>query len=103
MTTHPEKYIDIGYNPSDFIWNNTKYDCSGGNSDAAIQNCIKHENDTNAILSKNIINIKNTQSGMSEKLNDSDIKYNILYLTRLNMFVGIIGIGAGIYYILQKP
>ena len=100
MTTHPEKYIDIGYNPSDLIWNNTQSTCTGG--DEVINGCIRDETVKNTILSTNIINIKNTQSGMSEKLIDSNIKYNILYLTRLNMFIGIIGIGAGIYYISQK-
>lgn len=101
MTTNPEKYIEIGYDPSDFIAKQSDgpYLCpytplSPKNNEDQLH--------YNYCLRQQLIKMKNQHSASNERLGDSLFNYNMFYLTRINLAIGIIGMGAGIYYILRE-
>jgi len=102
MTTNPEKYIEIGYDPSDFIVknNNKNYSCPYTPSDN--NNSGDEQLHYNYCLSQQLIKMKNQHSSSNERLGDSLFNYNMYYLTRINLVIGIIGMGTGIYYILRE-
>jgi hypothetical protein len=94
MTTNPQKYIEIGYDPSDFKSNNN-YSCNDiGN--------ITDSNNINYCLGQTLTQMKNQHSAANERLGDSLFNYNMFYLTRINLIIGIVSMGTGIYYTLRE-
>jgi hypothetical protein len=96
MTTNPQKYIEIGYDPSDFTKNNG-YLCP-----YTTYSSDKDDNHMNYCLGQKLTQMKNQHSAANERLGDSLFNYNMFYLTRINLIIGIVGMGTGIYYISRE-